>query len=217
MTKNCIFLKLSALILLMPLLQGCIAAAAGGATTGAFMVTDRRTAGTIMDDKTAEFKAIHALSLNKELWKQSHITAVSYNNVLLLVGQTPTESFKQEAFEAVGHIPKIRHIHNEITVGPVSSLGTRSHDSWATTQIKAKLIGNKEVSATRIKVITEDDIVYLMGLVTHQEAEIATEIARAISGVEKVVQIFEPYTPTRPSSGAEDNVTSQPLDENDPL
>lgn len=191
MTHNRIFVKLGSLIFITLLLQGCIAAAAGGAATGAVVVTDRRTAGTVMDDKTAEFKAVHALSLNKPLWKQCHITAVSYNNVLLLVGQTSTEEFKREAEEAVSTIPKIRRIHNELTIDSPSSLATRSHDSWVTTQIKAKLMGRKEISATRIKVITEDNIVYLMGLVTREEEEIATEIARAIDGVEKVVQIFE--------------------------
>ncbi|HQZ87564.1 MAG TPA: BON domain-containing protein [Gammaproteobacteria bacterium] len=191
MTENRIFSKLLLLTLIAPLLQGCIAAAAGGAATGTVMVTDRRTAGTIMDDKTAEFKAIHAISLNRPLWQQSHITPISYNNVLLLVGQTPTEEFKRETEEAVSNIPKIRRIHNELTVAEPISLATRSHDSWVTTQIKAKLVGNKEISATRVKVLTEDNIVYLMGLLTHTEAEIATEIARAINGVEKVVQIFE--------------------------
>jgi osmotically-inducible protein OsmY len=191
MIQNRIFLRVLSLALIAPLLQGCIAAAAGGAATSAVMVTDRRTAGTIMDDKTAEFKAMHALSLNKSLWKESHITSISYNNVLLMVGQTPTEEFKREALEAVSKIPKIRRVHNELTVAEPTSLGTRSHDSWVTTQIKTKLLAHKEISTTRIKVVTEDSIVYLMGLVTHQEAEIATEIARAISGVDKVIQIFE--------------------------
>lgn len=194
MTQNQIILRFLSLGFITILLQGCVAAAAGGAATGAAMVTDRRTAGTIMDDKTVEFKALHNISLNKSLWQQSHITFVSYNNVLLMVGQTPTEEFKREAFEAVSSIPKIRRVHNELTVGEITSLATRSHDSWITTQIKAKLVGHKEISATRIKVITEDGVVYLMGLVTREEEEIATEIARAINGVDKVIQIFEPAT-----------------------
>jgi len=171
--------------------QGCIAAAAGGAATGAAVVTDRRTAGTIVDDKAIDMKALHELSLNKTLWKESHITAVSYNNVLLLVGQTPSEELKQQAFDAVSSIPKVRRVHNELSVGPNAPLGTRSRDTWITTQIKTKLLGNKEISATRIKVITEEGVVYLMGLVTPEEETIATDIARAISGVDKVVQIFE--------------------------
>src|SRR3990167_501920 len=130
MTQYQIILRLISLGLMTIILQGCVAAAASGAATSVAMVTDRRTAGTIMDDKTAEFKALHNISLNKALWKQSHITFVSYNNVLLMVGQTPTEEFKREAFEAVSSIPKLRRVHNELTVGEPTSLGTRSQDSW---------------------------------------------------------------------------------------
>ncbi len=191
MSQNQIILRLLSLGLITMVLQGCVAAAAGGAATGAAMVTDRRTAGTILDDKAIEIKALHNISQNKPLFKQSHIAATSYDNVLLLVGQTPTEEFKREAFEAVSSIPKVRRVHNELTIAEPTSLATRSRDSWITTQIKAKLVGSKEVSATRIKVVTEDGVVYLMGLVTREEEEVATEIARAIDGVDKVIQIFE--------------------------
>ena len=176
---------------LLPWLQGCVAAAAGGAATGAMVATDRRTAGTIVDDQAIQVKALHAISQNAELWKQSHINVLCYNNVLLLVGQTPTENFKRDAEEAVADISKIRRVHNEITVGELSSLAPRTRDSWITTQIKTKLVGNKDIHANRIKVITEDHIVYLMGLTTPEEQVIATDIARAIPGVDKVVQIFE--------------------------
>lgn len=191
MSQNQIILRLLSLGLITIILQGCVAAAAGGAATGAAMVTDRRTAGTILDDKSIEIKATHNLSQNKALFKQSHISVTSYDNVLLLVGQTPTEEFKREAFEAVSAIPKVRRVHNELTIAEPTSLATRSRDSWITTQIKAKLVGSKEISATRIKVVTEDSVVYLMGLVTREEEEVATEIARAIDGVDKVIQIFE--------------------------
>lgn len=128
------------------------------------------------------------------LWKQSHINAMCFNNVLLLVGQVPTEELKREAFEAVSDIPKVRHVHNELTIGEPTSFATRSKDSWITTQIKTKLIGNKQIRANRVKVITEDSVVYLMGLTTAEEEMISTDIARAISGVDKVVQIFETVT-----------------------
>jgi osmotically-inducible protein OsmY len=180
------------LYMLFPLLQGCIVAAAGtGAAGTAAVATDRRTVGTIVDDQTIEVKAIHAISRNPILWKQSHISVMCYNGVLLLVGQTPTEELKKEAFEVVSEIPKIRQIHNELTVDQPISFATRSKDSWITTQIKTKLIGNKQIRAHRIKVITEDGVVYLMGLTTPEEEMIATDIARAIPGVDKVVQIFE--------------------------
>lgn len=185
----------SLVILLLPLLtlllQGCIAAAAGGAATGAAVATDRRTAGTIVEDQAIEMKALHALTQEKGLWQKSHITAVCYNNVLLLVGQAPTHELKQQAEAIMSDIPKIRSIHNEIIVEAPISLVKRSKDSWITTQIKTKLIGSKEISANKIKVVTENGIVYLMGITTPLEKMVATDIARAIPGVVKVIQIFE--------------------------
>jgi osmotically-inducible protein OsmY len=172
-------------------LQGCILAAAGGAATTTVVATDRRTTGTIVDDQSIALKATHQLCLHKPLWNASHINTVSYNNVLLLVGQTPTEAFRNEAEEAVSDIPKIRRIHNELTVGEPTSLATRAKDTWITTQIKTKLFGSKTMSASRVKVITEDGVVYLMGVTTPEEQMTATDIARAINGVAKVIQIFE--------------------------
>jgi len=184
-------LFLYTIFLSLPFLQGCIAAAASGAATGASIATDRRTTGTIVDDQSIELKATYALSQRKELWKASHINVICYNNVLLLVGQTPLETYKQEAEEAVGDIAKIRQIHNEITIAEPASLSTRSNDSWITTQIKTKLIGNKAINAGRIKVVTEASVVYLMGITNPEEEMIATNIAQETSGVDKVVQIFE--------------------------
>jgi len=186
-----ISLALIVFVLLVPQLQGCVAAAAGAATGGAVVARDRRTAGTILDDQSIEIKANYAIARHKELWKKSHISILSFNNVLLLVGQTPTEEYRKEIEAAVSEIPKVRRVHNEIQVEPPVSLATRSLDSWITTQIKTKLIGSKTVSAARIKVITEDKVVYLMGLTTPEEELTATEIARAIPQVDKVVQIFE--------------------------
>lgn len=179
------------LLFTMISLQGCIPAVAGGAATGVAMAHDRRTTGTILDDQGIEVKAIHALSKHSELWKQSHIGVVSYNNVLLIVGQTPTEQLKQEAELALGDIAKVRKLHNELEVKEPISLAQRTKDSWITTQIKAKMVGNKEINASRVKVVTEDGIVYLMGIVKAEEAIIATDIAKEIEGVHKIVQIFE--------------------------
>lgn len=189
-TKSNIILSILSCCLL-PLLQGCVVAAAGGAATGAVVATDRRTAGTIVDDQAIEFKAMHEIRQNKTLWKESHINIISYNNVLLMVGQTPSEEYKRQAEEAVSSIPKVRRIHNELIIAEPASLSTRSQDSWITTQIKTKLVGHKEIRANRIKVVTENGVVYLMGLTTPEEEMTATDIAREIKGVDTVVQIFE--------------------------
>lgn len=172
-------------------LQGCAVAAVSGAATGVTMAQDRRTTGTILDDKGIELKAIHAFTENKPLWKASHLSAISYNNSVLLVGQTPTEAYRNEAEAAILNIPKVRKVYNELEIGAPISFSERSKDSWITTQIKAKMCGKKGLNPTRVKVTTEHGIVYLMGLTTMEEELLATEIARTVSGVEKVVQIFE--------------------------
>lgn len=189
-----IFMKVLSVPLALSLMlsvQGCFVAAAGAATTGTAVAVDRRTAGTIVDDQAIELKAMYAIRQQRELWQKSHIHVLSYNNVLLLLGQTPTESFKQAAEQALQDIPKVRRIHNELSVAEPLPLGERSKDAWITTQIKTKLIGTKEMRAHHVKVVTEDRVVYLMGLTTPEEEMTATDIAQTVPGVEKVVQIFE--------------------------
>jgi osmotically-inducible protein OsmY len=172
-------------------LSGCAMMALTGAATGASMATDRRTAGTMLDDQTLEVKALHALSKHPELFKRSHITVASYNNVLLLLGQTPTEEMKQEVELTLKSLPRVQHVYNELTIGEPISLAARSKDAWITTKVKAKLLGNKHIQANRIKVFTENRIVYLLGITTTNEEILATELAQNTADVEKVVQIFE--------------------------
>lgn len=194
---NLLYRALTALSLLflLPILQACAVAATTDPKTGSLTLTpDVRSAGTIVDDQAIEIKAIHAIHRNTALSKQSHITIISYNNSILLVGQTSSEALKREAADAINQIPKVRHVYNELSIGKPINWATRSHDSWITTQIKTKLIGNKTVSTTRIKVVTENGIVYLLGIATPEEEQAATEIARDIKGVDKVVQIFEAPT-----------------------
>lgn len=172
-------------------LQGCAVAAVSGAATGVAMATDRRTAGTIVDDKAIEIKALHALSRDSNLWKKSHFNVVSYNNDVLLLGQTPNPQLRQQAEDALRDIPKIKRIYNELTIKEPISLGDRSKDTWITTQVKAKMIGTREINPTRVKVVTEDGVVYLMGITKQKEQMSSTDIAREVNGVNKVVQIFE--------------------------
>lgn len=172
-------------------LQGCAVAAVSGAATGIAMVNDRRSTGTIVEDQSNELKALKVCLQNPEIWKKSHISAISYNNTLLLVGQTPNENFKREVEEELQSLTKIHKVHNELTIGKPVPLSTRSEDAWITTQIKARMFGKRDLNPARIKVVTENGIVYLMGLTTEEEQIKATEIARSTEGVEKVVQIFD--------------------------
>lgn len=188
-------IRIMLLVLISLSCSGCMVAAAGaGAATGAAIAIDRRTTGTFIDDQTIQIKAMHALARNKELWKQGHINVISYNNVLLLIGQVPNEELKRQAEEAVGDISRVRRVHNELEIRRPTTLGIRSKDSWITTQIKTRMLGSKAIGATRAKVITENKVVYLMGLTTPEEEVAVTDIARTTDGVEKIVQIFEEST-----------------------
>jgi osmotically-inducible protein OsmY len=176
------------------LLYGCAAAVVGGAATGATAAHDRRTVGTFIDDEGIELKARLAIFDDKELNSNIHINIISINGVVLLVGQAPTEAERQKAAELTIAIPKVRLVHNEMTVAAPNSYMTRSSDSLITAKVKTSLFNIKELKEfdpTRVKVVTENSIVYLMGILTHTEADAVTDVARQVGGVQKIVKLFE--------------------------
>jgi osmotically-inducible protein OsmY len=176
------------------LLYGCAAAVVGGAATGATAAHDRRTVGTFIDDEGIELKARMAIFDDSELNRQIHINIISINGVVLLVGQAPTEAERQKAAEVTMAIPKVRLVHNEMTVAAPNSYMTRSSDSLITAKVKTALFNIKELNEfdpTRVKVVTENGIVYLMGILTHTEADAVTDVARQVGGVQKIVKLFE--------------------------
>ena len=177
------------------LLNGCAPLVLGGATaTGVNIAHDRRTVGTYIDDGGIEFKAIAAIHKEKELSQQIHINIISVNGVVLLVGQAPTATLRERAGSIVQGIEKVRLVHNEVTIAAPNSLMTRSSDSLITTKVKARLIGIKghdDLDPTRVKVVTENGTVFLMGILYHAESDAVTERASQVSGVQKVVKLFE--------------------------
>jgi osmotically-inducible protein OsmY len=181
-------------LLLVTLLQGCAGAVVGGAAAGASVAHDRRSAGTVVDDEIIELKAREKLFSDKELFEQTHISVTSYNNILLLSGETPTDALRSRAFSLVSGIPKVRKVHNELVLAAPSSLLTRSSDTWITTKVKTNLFNIKNIEGfdpTRIKVVTENGTVFLLGIVTRQEAEAVVNASRTVKGVQRVVKLFE--------------------------
>lgn len=173
-------------------LQGCVPALViGGAATTAAVVHDRRTAGSIVDDQGIEFKALAALRSDEDLYRQAHINVTSYNSIVLLTGEAPTEALRNRALELVRPIDRVRSVHNEIRIAAPSSLTSRASDTLLTGKVKASLVGAENIDATRVKVVTEAGVVYLMGLVTRTEADAASDIASRVSGVQRVIKIFE--------------------------
>lgn len=170
-------------------LQGCAVVAVGGA--GAAVATDRRSAGAMVDDQAIELKINNALFKNAQLSKRAHINVTSYGGVALLTGEAPSEELRDTAVELARHVENVRRVHNEIVIAEPSPTKSRSQDAWITTKVKTKLMATKGISASSVKVITENSSVYLMGLLTRAEADIATEVARHIDGVSRVVTLFE--------------------------
>jgi len=180
------------LVAIVPAIQGCIPAVIGaGAAAGVLMAEDRRTNATILEDQTIEVKAENLIS---EKYKdQAHVNVTSFNRWILLTGEAPNEEIRQDLATLALEVPSVRNVQNEVIVAGNSSFTSRSGDTLTTSSVKGRLAQNKDVSANNVKVITENSTVFLMGLVTHKEAESAANTAATTSGVQRVVKVFE-YT-----------------------
>ncbi|HGY9624747.1 TPA: BON domain-containing protein [Pseudomonas putida] len=151
-----------------------------------------RTIGSKIDDSLIETKvSVNIAKANADLDKGSHIVVSSYNGIVLLAGQTPRADLKSLAEQTAGQVQRVKKVHNELQVMQPSSILARNNDAWLTTKIKAQMLGDANAPSTRIKVITENGIVYLLGLVTQQEANAATNVVQGVSGVQKIVKLFE--------------------------
>jgi osmotically-inducible protein OsmY len=188
------FRTLLAVTLITSLLGGCAAVVVTGAATGANAAHDRRTLGAYIDDEGIELKALLAITEDKELYSQTHVNIISVNGVVLLVGQAPTETMRLKVEELSKEIEKVRVVHNEMTIAAPNSYMTRSSDSLITAKVKGSLFGVKGhegFDPTRVKVVTENGIVYLMGILYRSEADAVATRGSRVSGVQKVVKLFE--------------------------
>ncbi len=163
-------------ILLLAILQGC--------------AHDRRTIGSMVDDSAVELKATGILTTDPA-YREAHVNVTSVNGILLLSGETPTSEMRDSLLTKVRDIPSIRRIVNEVRVAPPSTLSQRSRDAWITGKVKSRLIGTRGLYSSRITVVTENTSVFLMGLVSQQESELATNAATDVRGIERVVKLFE--------------------------
>jgi osmotically-inducible protein OsmY len=173
------------------LLQGCVApvVAAGVGAGAIFTSSDRRSAGSMVEDDTIESKSQKRI---EEKYKDSvHVSVTSYNRFALITGTAATETAKMDIERIVGSIPNVKGIANEVIVASVSSNSTNAADSRITGNVKVRFVKSPAFKADHIKVVTENSVVYLMGLVTHAEADASSDIASTTSGVQKVVRVFE--------------------------
>lgn len=175
------------------LLQGCATAVVGGAATGASVIHDRRSAGTVLDDKTITIKIMNELLNQPELREHSSMSASSFNHLVLLTGQAESEGYRAQFGQIAARTPMVKRTVNEVQVGPNATLTEQSKDSWITSKAKVELfsVDLPGFDPTRVKVITEKGVVYLMGMVTPGEATAVVEKIRYLDGVKKVVKVFE--------------------------
>jgi osmotically-inducible protein OsmY len=183
---------LPGLLAAVVLVQGCAAGLAVGAVGVASAAHDRRTTGTIIDDNVLRFRVRSALHEGEPgLREQSNVSVSSFNNVILLSGETPSETLRRRASEIAAAQDNVRHVHNELVIAAPTSLLSRSNDTVITGRVKTALLARSVDIGNRSKVVTENGVVFLMGLLTREEGDIATDVARRIGGVQRVVKLFE--------------------------
>ncbi|MDA8093618.1 MAG: BON domain-containing protein [Betaproteobacteria bacterium] len=182
-------LLLVLLAALTPALSGCFPLVAAGAGATAVVASDRRTAGTYIDDTEIELKAHDVI--RDSFGPNVHVDVGSFNRNVLLVGEAPTETLKHQVEEAVQAIPNVAHVTNLISIENPTSDAVRANDALLTAKVKARYLDENKFQINYVKVITENGVVYLMGLVTHKEAADAANIAATTSGVQKVVKVFQ--------------------------
>ena len=150
-----------------------------------------RTTGARVEDESIETKGKVNISAADERFDDAHFSVTSYNGYVLIVGQVPDQALKDRASDVVREIRGVRRIYNELEISGNTSGLVRSSDTWLTTKVKSALLSADDIQGNRVKVVTENGVVYLMGLVSTTEADRIVEVARSTGGVQKVVQIFE--------------------------
>ncbi|MBX6319711.1 BON domain-containing protein [Pigmentiphaga sp.] len=172
--------------------SACAPVVLGSAYVGTMAATDRRTVGIQVEDKNIELKAANRLS--GRYGEKGHINVNSYNRKVLLTGEVPDEAAKRDAEEQVRGVENVRAIVNELQIGMPTSLATRSNDLFIEGKIKASLVDAKDLFANSFRIVVENGVAYLMGRVTEREGKRGAEIAAGVSGVKKVVKVFDYIT-----------------------
>ena len=182
------------LLALAPALQACVEALlVGSVATGVILAADRRQFEVMFGDQRIQSAA--ADRVGDALKGQGHVVVTSFNYTVLLTGEVPTAQAKARAAKIVGEVPQVKTVVNELQIAGTSSATSRSSDAYITSKVKSGFLGNGKFRPTDVKVVTEAGVVYLLGLVTREEADAATDITRGTGGVQKVVRVFEYVAP----------------------
>jgi osmotically-inducible protein OsmY len=190
--KGKILFAAAALAAALGSLQACAPLMVGAAAAGALVATDRRPPGIYIEDENIEWRVIGVL----KAYPDAHVNATSYNRRVLLTGEVPKEADKAKIEEAAKAVLNVREVVSELRIAGASSMAARGNDGLITTNVKTLLLNNDgKFHANHVKVVTEANVVYLMGLLTQAEADAAVEIARKGQGVLRVVKVFEYVNP----------------------
>ncbi len=176
-------------LLLGSLLTGCVAAVVVGAA-GGLVVYDRRSVSMLEKDARI-FHVVHTAIVTDRRFRDSRIVVSSFNEVVLLAGQTPVASLRVLAEKIAQKTPNVRRVYNEITVDYPLSLTQQSKDTWITSQVRSNMLTQKGLESGSIRVITESAVVYLLGVVTPEQADLVVNTTRHVNGVRKVVKVFQ--------------------------
>ena len=181
---------ITALFILLSL-QACTSALVVGTVATVASVNDPRTIGSQVDDNAIEIEAMLKLLRDDDINNHTNLNVISYNGQVLMVGQSPNQFLIDNAVKLVKEIDGVKKIHNQVKLGTPATMSTKTTDAWLTTKVKSQLLTDDEVEGHNIKVITENKTVFLMGLVSGEQANKAATIASQVNGVEKVVKVFE--------------------------
>jgi osmotically-inducible protein OsmY len=170
-------------------LSGCAAVLLTGAGAGAVAAEDRRSVGTLTEDEGIEIKtASRVADAHKD---RAHLNVTSYNRMVLLTGEVPDDKVRHDIERIARAVENVRGVTNELAVGAPTTFSNRANDTYVTSKVKTRFVDGQRFNPVHVKVVTENQVVYLLGLVKKQEAKDAVELARTTEGVKKVVTVFE--------------------------
>ena len=173
-------------------LSACVPLAVTGTAVGGSAIIDRRSIGTQVEDEGMEWKISNRIT--ERFGEKVHTNQTSYNRRVLLTGEAPDEETRREIEQIAAAVPNVEGVWNEIQIRPISSLGARSNDAYITSKVKARFVDAGLFRPMLVKVVTEAEIVYLIGLATRKEADAAIQVARTTAGVKKVVSVLQIIT-----------------------
>jgi len=176
-------------VALVPVLHGCVPAVVAGGTAAVLVADDRRSSGAMLDDESIERNTNSRIK--ERYGDRVHVDVTSYNRFVLLVGEVPSQEIKDDIGAIALGVENVRNVQNDLTIEALASTSTSANDAYLTGMVKTRFAGQKTFQPNQVKVVTEDGVVYLMGLVTHKEGDAAAEVASTTSGVQKVVKVFE--------------------------